>query len=324
MIDMERVSIIVPVYNVKDYLERAVESLMIQTYRNIEIILIDDGSSDGSSEICDKFKKKDERIKVLHKKNEGVSVARNIGLKYSTGGMITFLDSDDYAEPSMIMTLVQSMKQNNADIVCCGYNLVDVQGKKLRKQCSYNYVGKACGNEIFYNLIDDFFYTTSVWNKIFKRSVVFTTKDEFTEFERGLTVGEDELWLLKIISVGNPKGVFISDRLYNWVQRYGSATHSDFSLTQQRMDQLHTREFVHQHMLKVGNDIYLSASGYLLFEVAYALWKIALKGDDIEVKKRIEQDFRSTIMLWFGNRHTTLIKKLKVLLSILRSKFTWH
>ena len=92
----ELISCIVPVYNVEEYLNQCIESIVTQTYKNIEIILIDDGSTDASPEICDNWKRKDERIIVIHKKNEGVSVARNIGLGYKKGEWVVFIDSDDY------------------------------------------------------------------------------------------------------------------------------------------------------------------------------------------------------------------------------------
>ena len=115
------ISIIVAVYNAKWYLEKCVNSLINQTYRNLEIILVDDGSTDNSGEICDDFQKKDERIKVIHKENGGHADARNAGIKASKGNYIFFVDNDDYIDSDLIECLYKRAKQCNAEIVACGY-----------------------------------------------------------------------------------------------------------------------------------------------------------------------------------------------------------
>lgn len=125
-----KISIIVPVYKVEQYLERCVNSLINQTYKNIEIILVDDGSPDQCPQICDEYAKKDERIKVLHKKNGGLSDARNAGLEVATGEYIAFVDSDDWVETDFIETLYRNAKSENADISIIGCTLVWDDGRK--------------------------------------------------------------------------------------------------------------------------------------------------------------------------------------------------
>lgn len=116
----ELISVIVPVYNVESYLKKCVNSIIQQTYQNIEILLIDDGSLDKSKEICDEFLKKDQRIKVVHQRNSGLSSARNKGIELSTASYLMFIDSDDFIENKMIENLYHKMKEDNADICCCG------------------------------------------------------------------------------------------------------------------------------------------------------------------------------------------------------------
>lgn len=116
-------SIIVPVYNVKDYLDKCIESISLQTYENIEILLIDDGSTDGSSKICDLWKAKDSRIRVFHKNNGGLSSARNVGLRECKGEFIGFVDSDDYIDKDMYELMLNEMK-NEVDIVSCGTGII--------------------------------------------------------------------------------------------------------------------------------------------------------------------------------------------------------
>ncbi len=111
------ISVIVPVYNAEKYLQRCVKSIREQTYGNLEIILVNDGSSDGSQEICDSLASSDERIKVIHQENGGSSIARNAGLDNSTGSIISFVDSDDYIDPSMLQRMHELMTSNNLDVI---------------------------------------------------------------------------------------------------------------------------------------------------------------------------------------------------------------
>ena len=121
---MQTVSIIVPVYNVEKYLERCVNSIIHQTYTNLEIILVDDGPLDNSGTMCDNFKKFDNRINVIHKENGGLSSARLAGFNYASGKYISFVDSDDFIEPGMIAELVQSIELHHAELAVCAYNTI--------------------------------------------------------------------------------------------------------------------------------------------------------------------------------------------------------
>ena len=121
---MQKVSIIVPIYNVEKYLERCVNSIVRQTYNNLDIILVDDGSPDNSGTMCDNFKKFDKRITVIHKENGGLSSARLVGVNHASGKYISFVDSDDYIEPDMIAELVHSIEQHHAELAVCAYNTI--------------------------------------------------------------------------------------------------------------------------------------------------------------------------------------------------------
>ena len=119
---MPEISIIVPVYNVENYLEKCVHSILQQTFRDFELILVDDGSTDSSGKLCDYFKDKDPRIHVIHRPNGGLSSARNSGLDIAKGDYIGFVDSDDYIAPDMYEFLLNKIKKENADISSCRYN----------------------------------------------------------------------------------------------------------------------------------------------------------------------------------------------------------
>ena len=128
---MSEISILVPVFNVEPYLEKCLKSLLAQTFQDIEIILVDDGSTDGSGEICDRFATTDERIHVIHKPNEGLSCARNIGISASTAPYIMFADSDDWVEPDFCQSPYRAAVDNNADLVLFSFTLVPADGRTV-------------------------------------------------------------------------------------------------------------------------------------------------------------------------------------------------
>lgn len=125
---MDLITVIVPVYNVEKYLPKCIESIINQSYKHIEIILVDDGATDNSGKICDEYATKDSRIKVIHKKNGGLSDARNKGIDASNGQYIVFIDSDDYVQEDMIIKLYENLVENDADISICGLSYVDEEG----------------------------------------------------------------------------------------------------------------------------------------------------------------------------------------------------
>lgn len=165
------VSVIIPVYNVKPYLGECIESVINQTYNNLEIIIIDDGSTDASALMCDDYKGKDTRIQVIHQSNKGLSGARNTGLEQSHGDIIAFLDSDDDYLPNMIETMVQIMLESNADIVVCGYYVCRTENRMNQfenERCFLIPDGiKSNGSAL--RLLFDGTIDVTTWNKVFSR-----------------------------------------------------------------------------------------------------------------------------------------------------------
>lgn len=164
---MKKISIIVPIYNIANYLERMLDSLLCQTYSNLEIILIDDGSTDGSEIICDSYKNKDKRIKVVHQKNSGVSIARNVGLKLATGDYIGFVDSDDIIDENMYKKLYNNMTNYNCEISVC--NFCSFSDKPLFEY-SENIKIYNCESALK-DIISDGKITNFLWNKLFLKSL---------------------------------------------------------------------------------------------------------------------------------------------------------
>lgn len=217
------VSIVVPVYNVERYLERCIESIINQTYRNLEIILVDDGSTDSSSEICDLYKSKDERIIVFHKKNEGLSSARNLGLRNATGDYISFIDSDDYINCIFIERLLGLCVDNDADIAQCDFLCIDEFSQRLPAIASTitikqgkEFLKDYCCN---YNCVKE----TVSWNKLQKKQIF-----DGISFPKGKQ-HEDEFVSYKLFAKSN-KVVTTNEYLYYYMQRQDSIMGKGFSL----------------------------------------------------------------------------------------------
>lgn len=165
------ISVIVPVYNVRPYLEEALESVIHQTYRNLDIILIDDGSEDGSGEICDRYAKTDPRTRVIHQRNQGLSAARNTGLDAIRGEYVSFLDSDDAFRPEMIETLWKALAREQADMVLCKIALCYTQQRLSRAKARRTEPGFRPGvydRKAFLRTMVDERPNVYVWNKLYR------------------------------------------------------------------------------------------------------------------------------------------------------------
>lgn len=164
------ISLIVPVYNVKDYLKTCLQSILEQTYKNLEIILVDDGSDDGSSSICDEFARMDQRIKTIHLPHSGVSAARNAGLAAATGELLGFVDSDDWIDHDMYQYLYTLMVEHDADVSACTY-LLEQEGRPSK---IINNTGKLhifSKKEIIRALVKNDLVKNYLWAKLFKRKL---------------------------------------------------------------------------------------------------------------------------------------------------------
>ena len=195
----KKVSIIVPVYNVEEYLNKCVDSIINQTYKNIEVILINDGSKDSSGEICDTYAKKDSRVKVIHKENGGVSSARNKGLEASTGDFIMFVDSDDWIEVEAITSLMKIQNRNNYDVIMFGAYRENLILEKTTKtnliEQSFENIDEI--NEVLPKLIRQE-KINSLWSKIYKSSVI---KDNRISFNESLSIAEDALFNYEVLHI---------------------------------------------------------------------------------------------------------------------------
>lgn len=167
------ISVIVPIYKVEQYLPLCIDSLINQSYKNLEIILIDDGSPDSCPLICDNYAYKDNRIKVIHKTNGGLSSARNAGLDIATGNFIAFVDSDDYLEPEMYKTLLNLLLSTNSDIAVCDFFYYDGKAKTSDSKNTSSIVVLNKVRDFYAHILDpNPTLRFEVWNKLFRKSVI--------------------------------------------------------------------------------------------------------------------------------------------------------
>lgn len=188
----KKISVIIPVYNVKDYFEECIESVLNQSYKNLEIIIVDDGSTDGSNILCDQYAERDDRIQVLHQKNRGLAGARNAGIEKSTGEILSFIDSDDIIHQNMYKTMLPLMDQY--DIVECGVQrFTDCWDIKYVDTFVKNKKGLS-KIEALYNIMDNPGMSTSFCNKLFPRKLF-----EDVQFREGILF-EDEDLIFRVIN----------------------------------------------------------------------------------------------------------------------------
>ena len=210
------ISVIIPIYKVEEYLSECVESIIAQSYKNLEIILVDDGSPDNCPVICDDYAKKDERIKVVHKKNGGLSDARNAGLNVATGKYVCFVDSDDYVAPDFIKRLLEALEKNDADMSVCKYKIVLPDNSKRFDESPKS--GVLSVDDYWQNVFSGM-YTTFVvaWNKLYKMDIFKTAK-----YAKG-KINEDQIILHEILDKCQKVAV-IDEALYYYRKREDSIT----------------------------------------------------------------------------------------------------
>ncbi|PXV91460.1 glycosyl transferase family 2 [Lachnotalea glycerini] len=242
------ISVIVPIYNVEKYIHRCLDSILRQTYKNLEIILIDDGSTDQSANICEEYKKKDERIQCIHKINGGLSEARNVGMRHATGIYMTFIDGDDYIALDYVEYLFSLLSKYAADIAVCNYqkvlenqNIIDQEREK---------VIILLGDEGLENLLYQKYYTMSAWAKLYKREMINSI-----EFPVG-KVHEDVGTVYQFLS-NSKKTVFGSKKKYGYVQREKSIINSEFKLN--KMDYIEFTKQILQFVESEKKTLYRAA-----------------------------------------------------------------
>ena len=218
------ISVIVPIYNVEKYLRKCVDSILNQTYENLEIILVDDGSTDNCPKICDYYQKKDKRIRVIHKENGGLSDARNCGLDIAKGEYVGFVDSDDFIHHRMFELLLKYLLENNADISICNYTKVTEVDLKIDENIELKEINCYSKKEFIKKLVqEDGGKYIVAWNKLYKRKIFDQLRFPYGRQH------EDEFIIHHVIDLSK-KIVCINEYLYYYLQRNNSIMSQKFNV----------------------------------------------------------------------------------------------
>lgn len=293
------ISVIVPIYNVEDYFDRCVNSLVKQTYKNLEIILVDDGATDSCPLLCDEWAQKDSRIKAIHKVNGGLSDARNAGLEIANGELIVLIDSDDWIDYCAIEKMYERMLADDSDVVSSGVKWVTEDGTLL-KDITVLQDAVLDTHSAMSEIIVDGQLKQHVWNKLYKRELV-----EDIPFEKG-KYHEDVFWSYQVF--GRAKKVsLMKESFYNYVQRSSSIMGAGYS--KNRLDALEAMKQRCDYVKKHFPDLYDKALHTYIGSCMYHLQLAILSKQDRDVINNITDriDYRKT-----GNFTSLLSAKNKV------------
>lgn len=279
------INIIVPVYNVEKYLQQCLEAILNQTFQEWECIIVDDGSTDGSGQICDQYAGLDPRFEVIHKPNGGLSMARNTALDKAKGEYIAFIDSDDWPEPHYLEILHNLIKKHEADVVQCGFQRVFTSYKREKplvdKECVIN------KEEAILSLLDSSKLPCFVWNKLFRREIITDKFPINQNFEDAFTV---PLWFKHI-----KKMVMSPEIVYNYRMRQGSISNSKVAKNQYDyvVSEIHLANNVRESVAqKFGDSSY---KGYLMKVFVGAAKTTARREKDKNVRHTTIQKLSSEL-----------------------------
>ena len=320
----ELISVIVPIYNVEACLPRCIKSIMAQTYRNLEIILVDDGSTDGSGRICDIFSEKDNRIKVIHQKNQGLSAARNSGIKCANGDFLTFVDSDDFLSTNFIKVLYEPFKKSySTDISICNFNAIAHNDGPILDD------NRRFVNKSKYEIIMPYTYMQRtlriasrdaslfkvVWNKLYRRSLI-----ENVLF-RDFCYCEDWDFNLRVFPFAR-NVAYTNHPLYFYTYRYTSLSNDSKALKEGMMYRI-------EMLFANYSEISITKPLYQCFSLKYLYRRMTLmKGrcyltpmyDEVYIRcKKIEEQTKKQYLL---NRHINLMERVTIVFLINKPRLT--
>lgn len=288
--NLSLISIIVPVYNVSNYLDNCIKSIINQTYKNIEIILVDDGSTDDSSNICDKYLKKDKRIKVIHKSNGGLSSARNIGIVNSNGEYITFIDSDDYVEKEYVEVLYKNIIKYSSDISIGSHKVIYESGKIIYKSNNLEY--SCTPKETLKNMLYDNGIDVSAWAKLYKRELFKSIR-----YPEG-RLFEDAATTYKLIDKSKKISVNLKP-IYNYTIRKDSITGESFTL--KKLDLIKSTIEMCNYIKKKYPDLISACDRRLMYAHLITL-------SQVSISKEKYTDIRKELMLYIKKNRIKVLK----------------
>lgn len=295
-------SIVVPVYNVEKYIGQCIESLASQTYENIEIILVDDGSTDGSSDICDEYSKADKRVRVIHKQNEGVAKARNIGVDVARGRYIMFVDSDDYlSDKDVIQNAYDILKIDDVDLVLFGYTKYYPEINAFRSGSGFDKANNISGT-ISEMIIADL-YAISPCCKIIRKSLININRIVF----QSDVISEDMEWSLRLALCVQRVSV-LKTNCYIYRQREDSRSHT---ISEENIFDLENNMESCKALIIADKKQIQNKAFWVFFSRFVSMYIIALAGIDKRLwDNHIEYAKNISIYLSYGNRRREILMYL--------------
>ena len=300
----ELISIIVPIYNAEKYIERCIKSIIDQDYKNIEIILIDDGSKDNSNKICKKIKEYDNRIKfITNNKNSGVSNARNIGIENSNGKYIAFVDADDYIEKDIYINLYNNIKINNVDLAVCSYTNSDKKINDLNEEK----IRQISKEDFFIEVLENKQIKGYVHNKLFKSEII---KEKNIRFNEKIYICEDLLFVCEYAKYCNTI-IINNKKLYHYLRNESSSYNKKFD------EKWKTITAAYDNLLKIyenTDSIHVLIYIYILVcsEIIYKMKKSSYFS--IEYEKFIKNKMRHYLKYIILSPKIKILKKIKAIL----------
>ncbi|MBR3897728.1 MAG: glycosyltransferase [Bacilli bacterium] len=284
---MPLISVIVPIYNSEKYLDKCLDSISNQSYKNLEIILINDGSTDSSLDICKKWKKKDKRIVLIDRENKGVSESRNEGLEIAKGDYISFVDSDDYLDKDCFKTLMKNNK--DYDIIVFNYYITNHNIKKIgiTDDIQNDFL-----TEIFYNNVKGY-----LWNKLYKKALLNRVK-----FDKTITMCEDLLFNYRIACKKNINYYYCNLPLYYYFQNENSAV--------KKFDSDLTKFYAYIQIIELLNNFKYAEDKKVEFMISYKCFKeknIYVRNDE-QIEKRYKMYIKDILL-----KKSKVKNKLKIL-----------
>ena len=303
----EIVSIIIPVYKVEKYMNRCIESIMNQTYKKIEIILVDDGSPDNCGKLCDEYAKKDKRVVVVHKENGGLSDARNAGIDIAKGKYIAFVDSDDYVDNDYVEILYKAISEDKSDIAISSHKVMYENGTILEKATGERNI--LTQKETIKRILYDEGIDLSAWAKLYKKELFKTMK-----FPKG-RLFEDAAITCKIISL-TEKVSLVSKSTYNYIIRNDSITTKDF--TPSKMDLITSTKEMSEYVKEKYPDLEDATNRRVMYAYLSTLSQLAMSNKRFPEEQKI-------LMKYIKENGNKILKDKKVpkrdKLGILATKF---
>ena len=288
---MDKISIIIPVYNVEPYIKKCLDSIINQTHTNLEILCINDGSTDSSGKICDEYAMKDNRIKVFHQHNQGVSAARNVGLNNFTGDYIGFVDSDDWIEPDMYETLYNLVKHNDVPVGVVNYfmdtdtqslamtNLKEIEAERITQENMLLYTFKREYYRGFNSILCNKILSSKIFNN---RNLLFNERIEY---------GEDTLLCTMILLTQDCMGAYADKPLYHYYQRTSSALRINGSVDY-KIEGLNIYKLIIKLLIKNGyNDVSIWVKRFYCYHASCVAEK-AINNNDNTLLVKMQREIK--------------------------------